>query len=94
MHAKYDELGVEIIVVDASNRREKTAEIIAEHAITLPVVLDTDDISHQSYKVYATPTTLIVDSAGRIIFRHIGYGPGMEKMMDKEIDLLLQREAA
>jgi hypothetical protein len=92
MYVKYSEMGVDIVVVDASNRKEAKEEIMTEHAITLPVVLDSEDISHQGYKIYATPTTLIVDRGGRVIFKHIGFGPGVEKMMEKEIDLLLERE--
>jgi peroxiredoxin len=92
LYGKYAAEGVVIILVDASNRKELTEKIIDETAVTMPVLLDDEDISGESYGVFATPTTVIVDSAGRMIFKHIGFGEGMEDMFEKEIELLLERQ--
>jgi hypothetical protein len=91
MHGKFDGKGIVFVVIDASNRKEQTQEIVSEKSPSLTVVLDEEGAAWDSYKVYATPTTFIVDPAGRVIFKHVGYGPGMEKMMEKELDLLLER---
>jgi thioredoxin-related protein len=92
MHGKFVNRGVEFVVIDASNRKEQTLKIVSEKSPALTVVLDEEGAAWDDYQVYATPTTLIVDPAGKIIFKHVGYGPGMEKMLEKEIDLLLQRQ--
>jgi peroxiredoxin len=90
LHGKFaDE--VAILVIDASNRQELTQKVSDEASLTLPVLLDDEDISGEAYSVFATPTTFIVDTTGRIIFKHIGYGPGQENMLEKEIQLLLDR---
>lgn len=94
LYNKYGAKGIEVVIVDASNRKRLTEKVISEASVSLPVLLDDKDISDKDYGVYATPTTLIVDSAGRIVFRHIGYGQGMERMFEKEIELLLQRSAS
>jgi peroxiredoxin len=90
---QYGSRGVEVLVIDASNRRELTEEMVAEASLTVPVLLDDQDISGEAYGVFATPTTFVVDTAGRIIFKHIGYGPGMEGMLQREVALLLERQA-
>jgi hypothetical protein len=87
---KYGARGLEILIVDASNRKDLTQDVADETSLTLPVLLDDQDISHTAYGVFATPTTLLVDVAGRIIFKHIGYGPGTEDMLGREIELLLE----
>jgi hypothetical protein len=91
MHGRFAGKGIEFVVIDASNRKEKTQEIVSEKSPSLTVALDEEGAAWDNYKLYATPTTLIVDQAGRIIFKHVGYGPGMEKMMEKELALLLRR---
>ena len=59
----------------------------------MPVLLDDQEISREKYGVFATPTTFIVDQYGRAIFKHIGYVEGEEVMLEREIELLLKREA-
>ena len=82
---------MEVILIDASNRAELTRKMIEEAAVSMPVLLDDKDVTGESYGVFATPTTFIIDPAGRIIFTHIGFSEGMEAVLDREIDLLLQR---
>ena len=82
---------MKIILVDASNRKELTEKVMDEAVVSMPVLLDDKDISGEDYGVFATPTTFIVDSTGRIIFKHVGFGEGMEDLFEREIDLLLQR---
>jgi thioredoxin-related protein len=83
--------GVEILIVDVRNMKDKTEEVIAEASVSTPVLLDDQDISHEKYDILATPTTFIVDTTGKAIFKHIGYVEGHEHMLEKEIELLLER---
>ncbi len=80
------------MVVDVTGRKELMEKVIADAAFTAPVLLDSTELSRKEYNVLATPTTYIVDPSGKMIFKHIGYGPGMEKMLEREIDLLLGRK--
>lgn len=89
---EYGGRGVEVLVIDASNRKELTEEVVTGASLTVPVLLDDQDISGETYGVFATPTTFVVDTAGRIMFKHIGYGPGMEGMLQREVALLLKRQ--
>lgn len=40
----------------------------------------------------ATPTTLLIDRDGKIIFHSVGYGPGEEKTFAAEIEYLLKEK--
>jgi thioredoxin-related protein len=57
---------------------------------TFPVVLDDQKLSRSLYGVRATPTNIFIDRQGRMIFRVIGYGPGMEKGLAADIEVLLK----
>ena len=69
---QYGSSGVEVLVIDASNRKELTERMIAEASLTVPVLLDEKDISGETYGVFATPTTFVVDTAGRIGYSAAG----------------------
>jgi cytochrome c biogenesis protein CcmG/thiol:disulfide interchange protein DsbE len=94
MNTKFADKGVKIIAVDVSNRKDLTQKLMAGLPYTAPTLLDADGISRKQYNVVATPTTYLIDPSGRMIFKHVGYGPGMEKVLEKEIELLLARKTA
>jgi hypothetical protein len=71
--------------------KERTLELAEEYELTVPVLLDDKDISHQVYEIVYTPTTFILDRRGRAVFRHVGFTEGQESMLEKEIRLLLER---
>lgn len=61
---------------------------------TFPIVLDDQKISRGVYKIQGTPTNLVIDRQGRIVFRHLGFGPGSEKILKAEIEMLMKGELA
>jgi hypothetical protein len=57
---------------------------------TFPVlVTPANDYSRANYGVPGTPTNLILEKSGKMVFRHLGYGPGGEVAMETEIRELL-----
>ena len=90
LHEKFDDLGVDILVIDATNSRERMEEIAREKSLTLRILLDDKQIADKGYNLMATPTTLVVDRGGRIIFKHVGFNPDMEEMLTNEIQELLK----
>lgn len=94
LNSKYAADGVRVLAIDVSGRKELTQKMAADASYRAPVLIDDKGFSRKEYKVTATPTTCVVDPSGKVIFRHVGYGPGMEKVLEKEIDLLLARKTA
>jgi len=72
--------------------KERTAELAREYGLTVPVLLDDSDISYGVYDIVYTPTTFVIDSRGRAVFRHVGFSEGQETMLEREISLLLERD--
>lgn len=54
-------------------------------------MLDDSDSSDKLFGVKATPTNLVIDRKGRIFFKTIGYGPGMEHGLAAQVEYLLNR---
>jgi hypothetical protein len=94
LNTKYAASGIQVLVIDVTGRKDLTQKVVTEASYKAPVLLDDKGFSRKEYKIMATPTTCIVDRSGKAIFRHVGYAPGMEAMMEKEIDMLLARKPA
>jgi thiol-disulfide isomerase/thioredoxin len=89
LNTKYEARGIKVVVIDVTGRKELTDKVAAEASYKAPVLLDDKGFSRSEYKIMATPTTFVVDQSGRMVFKHVGYSPGMERMYEKEIEMLL-----
>ena len=57
---------------------------------TFPIVLSPNqEFARVTYDVAGAPTNFLLDSEGKLVFRHLGYGAGAEKGMEAEIRELL-----
>jgi peroxiredoxin len=64
-------------------------DFIDEHNAVHTILNDTDRSAFTAYNVRGIPTTVVVDHEGRVMFRHVGFGEGMEEQFAKEIETLL-----
>jgi hypothetical protein len=74
-----------------SQQNSQISDWKAKGKYTFPVVVtqETDYWATNPYKVQGTPTNVLLDGAGNAVFRHSGFGPDGEKMMEAEIRELL-----
>ncbi len=73
---------------------EKVREFINAHRYTFPVAYDEESKFTERFEVKYLPTVLIVDQAGTIRLRHIGYSKKLENyslLLSKHIDELLTK---
>lgn len=91
IHADHSDRGVEVVIIDVRNSKEHTKKVMDEAGITAVVLLDDKRLSYEVFEIIGTPTTIIVDSQGRAVFKHIGYAEHMQDMMSTEIEALLSR---
>lgn len=78
-----------VVSVDVSNQKKKTLKVLSQTGVTFPVLMDNKSVGKQMYKVRGTPTTLIINGDGMIVFKHVGYYPGLEEVLSREIEGLL-----
>lgn len=84
----------ELLAVETTNRSELAKEFVKKYGATFPIATDDAKMSRERFELLGVPTTFLIDREGRIIFRHLGFSQGDEKMLEAEIRLLLERDAA
>jgi hypothetical protein len=87
---KYKDAPVLVVSIDPGRRPKGFDELLASNKVVHTVLNDAEREAFKGYKIVGTPTTAIIDPTGRLMFRHVGYSPGDERTLDKEIETLLK----
>ena len=94
IYATYQGDDFELLAVETSNRPELAKEFVEKHGATFPIAIDDAEMSREAYELLGVPTTFMIDREGKIIFRHLGFSPGDEEMLDAELRMLLEHALA
>ena len=79
-----------MVAIDTTPSQEsRLAEWRAKGGYTFPIALSEKNFARSNYGVAGAPTNLLLNSDHKMVFRHLGYGPGGEKRMEAEIRELL-----
>ncbi len=91
IYAEYREKGVELIGVNTDSPRNsaKVKPFAKTHKIKYPILRDPNNEVTTELNVTAFPTLYIVNSKNEIVYTHIGFRPGDDKIIKTEIDKLL-----
>jgi thiol-disulfide isomerase/thioredoxin len=94
LHQKYKAQGVGFvgISIDSPRNIPKVQPFTRAHKLTYPVLLDPNSEYASRLQVVNVPTLLIISSKREIIYRHEGYQPGDEKIIEREIENALEAE--
>lgn len=88
LYETYKGKGFVVLGVGLDGEKE-LKDYAEEHSITYPILIGTKDLS-QKYGITGIPTTYLIDKKGKIGFKHIGFREGLEKDMEREINILLK----
>jgi hypothetical protein len=78
-----------VISVDASNQTSRLDKMQKKTGVTFAILVGGKKVAREMYKIRGTPTTYIINGDGMIVFKHVGYYPGLESAMEKEIQSLV-----
>ena len=70
--AEMDTLEVVVVAVNTDPETVRINDLLAKHQITYPVVRDQLNITQERYQVIGTPTSVLIDSEGRVLELHQG----------------------
>ena len=65
-------LKVVVVAVNTDPETVRINDLLAKHQITYPVVRDQLNITQERYQVIGTPTSVLIDSEGRVLELHQG----------------------
>jgi cytochrome c biogenesis protein CcmG, thiol:disulfide interchange protein DsbE len=80
---KYDSLTVVAITIDKPKDHAKTKAAAKSIKGNILYLFDENDFARDLYQVNDPPVTFIVDKDGFVRFRHTGYNPGEENLLDE-----------
>jgi hypothetical protein len=91
LYEKYRKQGFSMVAINVNPGQDKDIPAWREKGkYTFPVLVSpANDYARTNYSVPGTPVNLILNSSGKLVFRHLGYGPGGEVSMEAEIRELL-----
>ena len=88
---KYKENGLTILGVNQDSPRSlaKVKAFVSSHKINYPVITDPNQEIFQKFNGQSIPLNVLFDKNGNVVFTHIGYLPGDEIELEKEIKTVL-----
>ena len=91
IHVKYFDKGFEVVSINIDNTRSmsKVKSYVNSQKYSFTVLSDPKAELFRKMGAKVMPFVIITDSTGKIINRHVGYNPGDEKELEKEIIHLL-----
>ena len=91
IHVKYSDKGFEVVSINIDNTRSmsKVKSYVNSQKYSFTVLSDPKAELFRKMGAKVMPFVIIADSTGEIINRHVGYNPGDEKELEKEILHLL-----
>lgn len=73
MHEKYREQGLTIVAVNVDRERGAAEEFLRETPARFQLHYDPDGELAEEFGVEAMPTSYLLDSAGNVLARHLGF---------------------
>ena len=88
---KYNESGFKVISISTDTKSKgKVKSFVKSQKYVFTVLSDPRAVLFRKMGGKVMPYVIIADSTGEVINRHVGYNPGDEKKLEKEIINLLQ----
>jgi hypothetical protein len=78
-----------VVAVESKGDRTGARKLIEENGYSFTVVFDTEGVHREDFRVFGFPTSFLIDPQGNIVYRHIGFYPGMESILESEVRDLL-----
>ena len=87
LHEKYKDkgLGVALVSIDDSDKRDEIVELVKEKGVTFPVVFDRFKVVGRRYEAERLPYLIIFDEEGVVKVVHIGYTEEVQAGLEGEI---------
>ena len=90
LQRKYGAQGLKVYAINIDEDVQQIPQFLKEHNLDLSVLLDTDaKVAEEVLRVQAMPTTLLLDRAGVIRFRHDGFNQLAASRYESEVQTLL-----
>ena len=92
LYADLHPRGLEIVGLneDGARNAAQVKPFVRTKGVKFPVLMDIDRTAQARLNVQVLPTTLLLDSTGRVVHTSFGYRPGEMEQMRARIEALLE----
>ena len=90
---KYRDRGLAIVAVESKRQTKKARKMIEEKGLTYHFLENgegDENVAVKRYRIFAYPSSFIIDREGRILYYHLGFDKGDEVRIEEEIVSLLE----
>jgi peroxiredoxin len=90
---RHRDQGFEVIAIESNRETERAAQFIEEAGLKFTCLENGEGESEAVegvFRVTGYPTSFIVDRRGRIMYYHLGFDEGDEKVIEEEVLSLLE----
>lgn len=91
LYDKYKDKGFTIIGVNQDTPRSlaKVKSFVSTHGVNFPIALDPDQEIFQQFNGQSIPLSVLYNSKGEVVYKHVGYLPGDEVELEENIKIVL-----
>ncbi len=91
LYEKYKDKGFTIIGVNQDTPRSlaKVKSFVSTHGVNFPIALDPDQEIFQQFNGQSIPLSVLYNSKGEVVYKHVGYLPGDEIELEENIKNVL-----
>jgi thiol-disulfide isomerase/thioredoxin len=93
IYKRHRDRGVAVLLINEGETVERIRRWAGKR-FTAPILLDQDGSVSGRYGVGGIPALFVVDQAGRLVYRHGGYGGGLERSLRVILEELLPKHPA
>ncbi len=93
-HNTYADSGLQVVTISIDNPKSqsKIKPFVKGQKYSFDVLFDPNMDVRKLFGGTEIPLTVLIDSEGEIVFKHLGYKPGDEKKVEEEILKVLSKE--
>lgn len=92
LYEKYKDQGFEIVAVEGKRDFDRAKKFVAENGLTYTFLENGEgdnEVARNIFKIRGYPSSFLIDRDGKVMFFHLGFEPGDENKLEKEINELL-----
>lgn len=92
LHEEYSDDEVQFLAISVDDPRTvgRVKSFVRSHRYPFTVLLDTNNEVIRDFQGTVPPYTVLLDSAGAIVYTHVGYRVGDEKVLEEKLQMLLE----
>lgn len=89
MHQKYKDQGLKIIAVNVDEESADADKFLASTPAEFAILRDPEGKLAKQYKLVGMPTSLLFDTQGKLVSRHVGFKKSKIESYEAEFKKLL-----